>query len=346
MNKEFMIALSQLEQEKEISKEILLEAIEASLISAYKRIFHSTQNVRVAIDDVTGEIKVWAKKVVVLEVQNDVFEIALCEAEKLEPNIELNTNIDVEVTPADFGRIAAQTAKQVVAQRIREAEKEKLYNDFSAREGELIIGVHRRSDSRNYFIDLGKIEAVLPFSEVLPGEKFAQGARVKAYLTNVESSTRGPKVFLSRTHPDFLKRLFELEVPEIEEGIVEIISVTREPGYRAKIAVSSNNTDVDPVGACVGYLGNRVQAVVNELRGEKIDVVRWSDVIEEFVANSLGPTKVSGVSINDEVKTAHVTVPDNQLSLAIGRDGQNARLAARLTNWKIDIKSETESKSR
>lgn len=342
MNAEFIEALGQLEKEKGISKDVLIEAIEAALISGYKRNFHSAQNVRVDIDRNTGEVSVYARKTVVEEVLDPRLEISIEAAREIDPNYELDDIVEIEVTPANFGRIAAQTAKQVVTQRIREAERAVIYHDFIDREEDIITGIVQRADSRYYYVDLGRVEALLPLTETIPNERFEHGDRVKTYITKVEKSTKGPQIFLSRTHPGLLKRLFEQEVPEIYDGIVEIRSVAREAGFRSKIAVYSRDENVDPVGACVGPRGARVQAVVNELRGEKIDIVRWSNDIEEWIANSLSPSKVLSVTIFEEEKMAQVVVPDHQLSLAIGKEGQNARLAAKLTNWKIDIKSESE----
>lgn len=345
MNAEFIEALGQLEKEKGISKDILIEAIEAALISGYKRNFHSAQNVRVDIDRHSGEVRVYARKTVVEEVLDPRLEISLEAAREINPHYELDDIVEIEVTPANFGRIAAQTAKQVVTQRIREAERAIIYNDFIDREDDIITGIVQRVDSRYYYIDLGRVEALLPLTETISSERFKHGDRVKTYITKVEKSTKGPQIFLSRTHPGLLKRLFEQEVPEIYDGIVEIRSVAREAGYRSKIAVYSRDENVDPVGACVGPRGARVQAVVNELRGEKIDIVRWSDDVEEWIANSLSPSKVLSVTVREEEKMAQVVVPDHQLSLAIGKEGQNARLAAKLTNWKIDIKSESEQEA-
>jgi N utilization substance protein A len=343
MNTDFMEALEQLEREKGISKDVLIEAIEAALISGYKRNFNSAQNVRVDINRHTGVVKVFARKQVVEEVNDPRLEISLDAAEQINPSYQIGDIVEIEVTPRDFGRIAAQTAKQVVTQRIREAERGLIYNVFVDREEDIVTGVVQRQDARNYYVDLGRVEAVLPFTETMPTEKFKHGDRVRTYITKVEKTTKGPQIHLSRTHPGLLKRLFELEVPEIFEGVVEIKSVAREAGYRSKIAVYSRNEDVDPVGACVGPKGQRVQAIVNELKGEKIDIVRWSSDIEEFVANALSPSKVVQVDIREDEKVARVIVPDYQLSLAIGKEGQNARLAAKLTGWKIDIKSESQA---
>ncbi|KEO82972.1 transcription termination factor NusA [Tumebacillus flagellatus] len=343
MNTDFMDALEQLEREKGIAKEVLIEAIEAALISGYKRNFNSAQNVRVDVNRHTGVVRVYARKTVVEEPSDPRLEIALDAAEEIDPGLHIGDIVDIEVTPRDFGRIAAQTAKQVVTQRIREAERGLIYSAFVDREHDIVTGVVQRQDSRFYYVDLGKIEAVLPLNEVMPTEKFKHNDRVKAYITKVEKTTKGPQVMLSRTHPGLLKRLFELEVPEIYEGVVELKSVAREAGYRSKIAVFSRNEDVDPVGACVGPRGMRVQTIVNELKGEKIDIVKWSEDPVELVANSLSPSKVVSVDVDEENKVARVVVPDYQLSLAIGKEGQNARLAAKLTGWKIDIKSETQA---
>ncbi|MGB8957357.1 MAG: transcription termination factor NusA [Tumebacillaceae bacterium] len=343
MNSEFMDAMEQLEREKGIAKDILLEAIELALISGYKKNFNSAQNVRVDINRHTGTVKVYARKTVVEEPTDPRLEISLDAAEQIDRGFQIGDIAEIEITPRDFGRIAAQTAKQVVTQRIREAERGLIYNRFVDREYDIVTGLVQRQDNRFYYVDLGKVEAVLPLNEVMPTEKFAHNDRVKAYITKVEKTTKGPQIMLSRTHPGLLKRLFELEVPEIYEGVVELKSVAREAGYRSKIAVYSRNPEVDPVGACVGPRGMRVQAIVNELKGEKIDIVRWSEEPVEFVANSLSPSKVVSVDVDEENKVARVVVPDYQLSLAIGKEGQNARLAAKLTGWKIDIKSEAQT---
>jgi len=339
VNSEFIDALTQLEKDKGISKDVLIEAIEAALISGYKKNFHSAQNVRVEVNRETGEVKVYARKNVVEEVMDPRLEISLEAAREINPNYQLDDIIEIEVTPRDFGRIAAQTAKQVVTQRIREAERGIIYETFVDREEDIITGIVQRHDHRYVYIDLGKTEALLPLNEVMPTETLKHGDRLKVFITKVEKTTKGPQIFVSRTHPGLLKRLFELEVPEIFEGVVEIKSVAREAGYRSKIAVYSRNEEVDPVGACVGPKGGRVQTIVNELKGEKIDIVKWSKDIETFISNSLSPSKVESVEIDEENKKAKVVVPDFQLSLAIGKEGQNARLAAKLTGWKIDIKS-------
>ncbi|WP_199623248.1 transcription termination factor NusA [Paenibacillus alkalitolerans] len=343
MNTDFIEALSEIEKEKGIGKEVLIEAIEAALISSYKRNFNTAQNVRVDINRMIGGIKVFARKTVVDEVLDPRLEISLYAAREINPNYSLDDIVEIEVTPRDFGRIAAQTAKQVVTQRIREAERGLIYNAFVDKEEDIVTGIVQRMDTRNLYVDLGKVEAVMPLNEMMPTDKFKLNDRVKGFITRVENTTKGPQIILSRTHPGLLKRLFELEVPEIYDGVVEIKSVAREAGFRSKIAVYSRNPDVDPVGSCVGPKGARVQTIVSELRGEKIDIVRWSDNVEEFVANALSPSKVVEVQVLDDEKTARVIVPDYQLSLAIGIKGQNARLAAKLTGWKIDIKSESQA---
>ncbi|MBM7868378.1 transcription termination/antitermination protein NusA [Heliobacterium gestii] len=345
MNVEFLTALKDLEREKGISKEILIEAIEAALISAYKKNFGSLQNVRVHIDRATGEFKVYSRKAIVEEITDPRVEVALAEAQRIDPNYQVNDVIESEVTPREFGRIAAQTAKQVVVQRIREAERGMIYEEFSNREGDIVTGIVQRTENKNVFVDLGKVEALLAPSEQMNSETYRHNERIKAYIVEVKKTTKGPQVLISRTHPGLLKRLFELEVPEIHDGTVELKAASREAGARSKIAVYSKDENVDPVGACVGPKGMRVQAVVNELKGEKIDIVKWNPDPAKFVANALSPAKVVSVDIIEEDKVARVVVPDYQLSLAIGKEGQNARLAAKLTGWKIDIKSESQAKT-
>jgi N utilization substance protein A len=344
VNLELIEALKELEKEKGIDAEIILEAIEAALISAYKKNFASLQNVRVYVDRVTGEIKVFSQRKVVDTVLDERIEISLDEAQKINPSYEYDDIVETEVTPKNFGRIAAQTAKQVVVQRIREAERSLIYDEFSNRESDIVTGTIQRVEAKNIFIDLGKTEAVLTPTEQILGESYNIHERIKAYIIEVRKTPKGPQIIVSRTHPGLLKRLFELEVPEIHDGIVEIKSVSREAGSRSKIAVFSHDEDVDPVGACVGPKGMRVQTIVNELRGEKIDIVKWDKDITVYIANALSPAKVLDVQVCEEEKKARVIVPDHQLSLAIGKEGQNARLAAKLTGWKIDIKSETQAK--
>jgi N utilization substance protein A len=345
MNIDFMEALTAVEKEKGISKDILIEAIEAALISGYKRNFNSAQNVRVDINRNSGSVRVYARKNVVEQVVDARLEISLEAAKGYNPQFQIDDIVEIEVTPKDFGRIAAQTAKQVVTQRIREAERGIIFSEFIDREEDIINGIVQRQDSRYIYIDLGKAEALMPINEKMDSDHFKHGQRVKAFITKVEKTTKGPQILLSRTHPGLLKRLFELEVPEIYDGVVEIKSVAREAGDRSKIAVYSSNPDVDPVGACVGPKGVRVQTIVEELNGEKIDIVHWSEDPKSYVANALSPSKVIRVDVNEEDKMTQVIVPDYQLSLAIGKRGQNARLAAKLSGWKIDIKSETDART-
>lgn len=342
---EFLNTLRELSKERGIDEEVLFEAIEAALISAYKRNFSSAQNVRVSLSRDTGEYKVYAIKTVVEDAEDEITEISLAQARTIKPDYEIGDVIEIEVTPANFGRIAAQTAKQVVVQRIREAERGIIYEEFQSREDDIITGLVQRVENRNVYIDLGKTEAVLTPAEQIPTESYEHGDRIKAYIVEVKKTSKGPQIVVSRTHPGLLKRLFELEVPEIQEGVVEIKSVAREPGNRSKIAVWSKDEAVDPVGACVGHRGLRVQAIVDELGSEKIDIVKWSEDPAKFIANALSPAKVVSVAVNEAEKVSRVVVPDYQLSLAIGKEGQNARLAAKLTSWKIDIKSETQAAS-
>ena len=342
MNVEFIEALMQIEKDKGVNKEILIDAIEAALISAYKRNFGSSQSVRVSIDRENGEIKVYAQKRVVEEAVDPFGEISLIEAHEINKMYNIEDIVEFEVTPKKFGRIAAQTAKQVVMQRIREAERGIIFDEYANREGDILTGLVQRVDKKNIIIDLGRIEAILTPQEQIPGEVYRQNERIKLYILEVKKTTKGPEVYVSRTHPGLVKRLFELEVPEIHEGIIEIRSIAREAGSRTKMAVYSHDENIDPVGACVGQRGTRVQTIVDELQGEKIDIIEWSSNIEEFISSSLNPSKVLKVDINEPEKAAKVVVPDYQLSLAIGKEGQNARLAAKLTGWKIDIKSETQ----
>ena len=341
MNQDFIMALEAIEKEKGIKKETLFEAIEAALISAYKRNFNSAHNVKVNIEKETGEIKVFSCMDVVENVTNPQQEIHLEKARQSNPLCKNGDILEVEVTPKNFGRIAAQTAKQVVIQRIREAEREMIYEEFIDREEDIITGVIHRFEHKNAIINLGKTEAILPPAEQIPREIYKQGDRIKAFILEVKKTTKGPQIFISRTHPGLLRRLFELEVPEIYNGIIEVKGVVREPGNRSKIAVYSHKKDVDPVGACVGPRGSRVQAIVNELKGEKIDIIEWNEDSEIFIASSLSPAKTVKVETNLGNKSAMVVVPDYQLSLAIGKEGQNVRLAAKLSGWKIDIISES-----
>lgn len=343
MNADFIEALNQLEKERGISSAVLLEAIEAALISAYKRNFSSAQNVRVEIDRDSGEMRVYARKTVVEQPTDHRLEISIEAAEDIDTKYRLGDVVELEVTPREFGRIAAQTAKQVVTQRIREAERGIIYSAYADLEEDIISGMIARQDGRYYYVDLDRTEGLLPITEIIPNEQLRLGDRIKAFISRVEKTTKGPQIILSRVHSGLLRRLLEMEVPEIYDGVVEVKSVAREAGSRSKVAVFSRNADVDPVGACVGPKGMRIQTIVAELKGEKIDVVEWGNDPALYVASSLSPAKVIDVEIIEADKMARVTVPDNQLSLAIGKEGQNARLAAKLTGWKIDIKSESQS---
>jgi transcription termination/antitermination protein NusA len=346
MNAELIGALEQLEEERGIAKDVILDAIEAALVSAYKRNFGSAQNVRVTLDRYTGDLKVYAQKEIVEVVEDPRLQVSLEEAHARNPALELGDIFEVEIKHREFGRIAAQTAKQVVVQRIREAERGLIYEEYSSREGDIVTGIVLRQDrtTRAVYIELGKnVEGILPANEQIPGERFTEGQRVKCYVIEVKKTTKGPAIALSRTHPNLLKRLFELEVPEIHDGVVEIRAISREAGARSKMAVHSREENVDPVGACVGPKGMRVQTIVNELQGEKIDIIPWSPDQSRFVANALSPAKVVSVDVDEAARIARVVVPDYQLSLAIGKEGQNARLAAKLTGWKIDIKSESQA---
>ncbi|MDF2989265.1 MAG: transcription termination factor NusA [Eubacterium sp.] len=342
MSAELILALEQLEKEKGIKKEIIIEAIEAALISAYKKNFGSAMNVKVNIDRTTGDVKVFGLRKVAEVPDVDQMDISVDEAARLNPTLSVGDIAEMEVTPKTFGRIAAQTAKQVVVQKLREAERGIIYDEFYNKESDIVTGIIQRIEKRNVIVDLGKTEAVLAPTEQTPGEEYRFNERLKSYIVEVKKTTKGPQIMISRTHPGLVKRLFELEVPEIHDGTVEIKSISREPGSRTKIAVFSKDENVDPVGACVGQKGTRVQAIVDELRGEKIDIIKWSNDPKDYISSSLSPAKVVRVDVNEDEKAAKVIVPDYQLSLAIGKEGQNARLAAKLTGWKIDIKSESQ----
>jgi len=344
VSSELFDAITYLEKEKGINKDVLIEALEAALISAYKKNFKSATNVRVDLNETTGSMKVFARKDVVEEVEDSQQQMTLDEARAISGTYDIGDVVEIEVTPKDFGRIAAQAAKQVVTQRVREAERGVIFSEYADREEDVMTGIISRNDPRFIYVDLGKIEAKLPESEQMPTEKYEIHDRLKVYVTKVENTNKGPSIFVSRTHPGLLKRLFEMEVPEIYDGTVEIRSVAREAGDRSKISVYASQAEVDPVGSCVGQRGQRVQAIVNELKGEKIDIVEWSEDPVEYVSNALSPSKVISVLVDEEEKATTVIVPDYQLSLAIGKRGQNARLAAKLTGWKIDIKSETEAR--
>lgn len=342
MSKEMLSALEALEQEKGISKDIVIEALEAALVSAYKRHYGQAQNVEVEFEQKKGNIHVYAVKEVTEEVMDSQLEVSLKEALTINPAYELGDTIRFEVTPKDFGRIAAQTAKQVILQRVREAERTIIYNEFSEYENDIMTGIVERQDRRYIYVNLGKIEAVLSRQDQIPNEVYQPHDRIKVYVSKVENTSKGPQVFVSRSHPDLLKRLFEQEIPEVYDGIVEIVSIAREAGDRAKVAVRSMDPNVDPVGTCVGPKGQRVQAIVNELKGENMDIVEWNEDPAIFIANALNPAEVQEVIFSEGDRSCTVVVPDYQLSLAIGKRGQNARLAAKLTNYKIDIKSESD----
>ena len=342
MNKDFIEAIEELEREKAISKDVLIDAIESALVSAYKKNYGTSQNVRVEIDRETGDINVYMRRDIVEEVEDEFSQCSLEEAQEVDPEYELGDVIEYQVTPKDFGRIAAQTAKQVVVQRIRETERGMIYDDYVGRQTEVVTGVVQRVSNDVVFINMGRAEGILAVNEQIPGEHYRAQQRLKVYVMDVKKTTKGPQVFLSRTHPGLVKRLFELEVPEIQDGTVEIKSISREAGSRTKIAVCTYDENVDPVGACVGPRGQRVQAVVDELGGEKIDIISWSEEPGKLISSALSPAKVEMVLINEAEKSASVVVPDYQLSLAIGKEGQNVRLAARLCSWKIDIKSHTQ----
>ena len=346
MNADFISAVQELGKEKGIEPELLFQAVEDALVAAYKKNSNSNsnQNVRVDMNKETGEIHVYAQHTVVEGEPADDTEMSLAEAQVIDPRYAVGDIVEVEVTPKNFGRIAAQNAKQVVVQRIREAERGQVYERFQSRNQDIVTGIIQRMENKNVYIDLGKVEAVLTPNEQIPGEIYQYHDRMKTFIVEVKRSSKGPQIMVSRTHPGLLKRLFELEVPEIHDGIVEIKSVAREPGMRSKISVYTEDENVDPVGACVGHKGMRVQTIVNELRGEKIDIVKYSEDPAQYVANALSPAKVVSTTVNEEEKICRVVVPDYQLSLAIGKEGQNARLAAKLTGWKIDIKSESQAK--
>ena len=344
MNNELLEALTILEQEKNISKETLLEAIENSLLTACKNHFGKADNIKVNIDPETCEFHVLAEKTVVEKVEDDVTEISLANARMIDSEYNLGDVVNVEVKSKEFGRIATQNAKNVILQKIREEERKAIFSEYYSMEKDVVTGIVQRYVGKNISINLGKADAILTENEQVKGEVFKPTERIKVYILEVKSTPKGPKIMVSRTHPELVKRLFESEVTEVKDGIVEIKSIAREAGSRTKIAVYSNDPDVDPVGACVGMNGARVNAIVSELRGEKIDIINWNENPAMLIENALSPAKVISVIADGEEKSAKVVVPDYQLSLAIGKEGQNARLAARLTGFKIDIKSETQAR--
>ena len=340
---ELITAMEDLEKENGIPKDYLLESIETALVTAYKRNFDSAENVKVTMDKETGEIHVYAEKDVVDIVENPQLQINLEDARKINKKLEVGDKAEVEIVPKNFGRIAAQTAKQVIVQKIREVSRNVLFNEFNERKGEIVSGIVQKADGGVVVLDLGKLEGIMPVKEQVPTEKYRVNDKIRAYILDVERGLKGaPQVIVSRTSADFVKKLFELEIPEIYEGVIEIKSVSRDPGSRSKIAVYSPNENIDPVGSCVGQKGIRIQNIINELHGEKIDVIEWNEDPSIFISAALLPAQVMAVDIREDEKFAQVIVPDDQLSLAIGKSGQNARLAAKLTNWKIDIKSESQ----
>ncbi len=342
MSQELVQAVLVLTKEKGFSPEVIFESLEVALAQAYRKEPGSNQEATVELNRETGDFKVWARKTVVETVEAPEKELSLEEARQKDVRFEVGDIVELDVTPNNFGRNAAQTAKQMLIQRLREAERTIVYEEYSNREGDILTGTIVRVEGKNVFINLGKTEAILPATEQIPNERYTVGQRIKCYVVEVKRTSKGPQIMISRTHPGLLKRLFELEVPEIYEGVVELKSVAREPGMRSKIAVYSRDETVDPVGACVGPKGQRVQNIVDELQNEKIDIIKWDEDPALYIAQSLSPAKVISVDVNEEEKASRVVVPDYQLSLAIGKAGQNARLAAKLTNWKIDIKSESQ----
>ncbi len=341
--KEFIQALEELEKERGISKDYLIESLETALVTAYKREFDTVDNVKITIDDKTGELHIYSVRDVVEVLEDPLLEIELEAARKIDSNYHVGDVVNLEIPPKDFGRIAAQTAKQVVVQKIREVERNMVFTEFNDKKGEIVSGLIQKADGGVVVMDLGKLEGVMPLKEQIHTEHYKVNDKIRGYVVDVERGAKGnPQVIVSRSHPDFVRKLFEFEIPEIYEGLIEIKSVSRDAGARSKVAVYSKNQDIDPVGSCVGQKGVRIQNIINELNGEKIDVIEWNEDPAIYIAAALLPAQVMAVDIKEEDKFAQVVVPDDQLSLAIGRSGQNARLAARLTNWKIDIKSETQ----
>ena len=342
-NKELIIALEELEKEKGIKKEELLESIRTALITAYKRNFDALENVDVKMDEQTGATHVYAIKEVMERANDDALEISLEDARKINKELNLGDSVEVEIVPRDFGRIAAQTAKQVIIQKLRETERNMIFNEYNERKGEIVTGLVQKAYNHIVVLDLGKLEGIMLSKDQIPTEHYKVNDKIKAYVVDVERGEKGaPQAIVSRTHPDFVRKLLEFEIPEIYEGLIEIKSVARDPGQRCKVAVYSQNENIDPVGSCVGQKGIRIQNVINELNGEKIDVIEWNPDPSTFLASALLPAQIMAVDIKEEEKFAQVIVQDDQLSLAIGKAGQNVRLAAKLTGWKIDIKTETQ----
>lgn len=338
MNKEFIDALKEIEKTKGVSKDVIIEALEKALIKSYEKNFDENANVSVNINKETGEIKIYSIKEVVEEVEDSITQISDLEAKKIKSNIEVGDELSIEVTPKDFGRIAAQTARNIVIQKIKDAERDIVYNEFIDREREIVTGLIQRIDRGILYVDLGRVEGIVPYEEQIPGEVYSLNSRYKFFIKEVKNTTKGAQVILSRSDVGLVKRLLELEIPEINEGIVEVQAIAREAGSRTKLAVFAKDENVDPVGACVGFKGSRVKNIVDELNGEKLDIVVWDKDIKNFLANSLSPTEVKKVFVDEKEKIARVIVANDQLSLAIGKEGQNARLAAKLTGWKVDIK--------
>ena len=345
-NKELILSLEELEKEKGIKKSYVIEAIETALVTAYKRNFDSLENVKVDIDKQTGATHIYAIKEVMEIAKDEATEISLEDAHKINKELKIGDQVDIEIVPKDFGRIAAQTAKQVIIQKLREVERDIIFNEFNERKGEIVSGIIQKVDKNIVVMDLGRLEGVMPAKEQIPTEHYHVNDKIKGYLLDVERGQKGaPQVIVTRSHPDFVRKLLEFEIPEIYEGVIEIKSVSRDPGYRSKVAVYSPDPNIDPVGSCVGQKGVRIQNVINELNGEKIDVIEWDEDLSVFIASALLPAQILAVDIKEDEKFAQVIVPDDQLSLAIGKSGQNVRLAAKLTNltnWKIDIKSESQ----
>ena len=345
-NKQLIIAIQELEKEKGIKKEYLLDSIESALLTAYRRNYNSQENVKVVVDRETGASHLYSVKEVVEHAETPILQISLEEARKIDKEAQIGSTVDVELIPKNFGRIAAQTAKQVIIQKLREAEREIIYNEYNERKGEIVSGIIQKADQNIVVMDLGKVEGVMPAKEQIPTEKYHVNDKIKGYILDVEKGAKGvPQVIISRACPEFVKKLFEFEIPEIYEGVIEIKAVSRDAGSRSKVAVYSPNENIDPVGSCVGQKGVRIQNIINELNGEKIDVIEWNADLSIYISSALLPAQVMAVDIDEENRVAQVIVPDDQLSLAIGKSGQNARLAAKLTglsDWRIDIKSETQ----
>lgn len=345
-NKQLIVAIQELEKEKGIKKDYLLDSIESALLTAYKRNYNSQENVKVVVDRETGASHLYSVKEVVEHAENPILQISLEEARKIDKEAQIGGTVDVELVPKNFGRIAAQTAKQVIIQKLREAEREIIYSEYSERKGEIVSGIIQKAEQNIVVMDLGKVEGVMPAKEQIPTEKYHVNDKIKGYILDVEKGAKGvPQVIISRACPEFVKKLFEFEIPEIYEGVIEIKAVSRDAGSRSKVAVYSPNENIDPVGSCVGQKGVRIQNIINELNGEKIDVIEWNADLSIYISSALLPAQVMAVDIDEENRIAQVIVPDDQLSLAIGKSGQNARLAAKLTglsDWRIDIKSETQ----